>query len=97
MLRRLTGIECAGCGLTRGFVQLAHGHPIAAVRLNPLTPVIFAWCLWHLVEVASFVLLRDRRLSAGIPSRWVWRGYGTFFLGLAILAVYRLILGLTGP
>jgi hypothetical protein len=94
--RRAFGIECGGCGLTRGFVQLGHGHPLAAIALNPLTPVIFAWCLWRLAELGAFVLLR-RRLSHGIPVAWVWRGYGAFFFGFAILSAYRLVLGLTGP
>lgn len=94
--RRTLGIECGGCGLTRGFVQLGHGHLLQAIALNPLTPAIFAWCLWRTAELGSLVLFR-RRLQHGIPVRWVWRGYGAFFFGFVILATYRLILGLTGP
>ncbi len=94
--RRTLGVECGGCGLTRGFVQLGHGHVVQAVALNPLTPVIFAWCLWHTAEVGSLVLFR-RRLQHGIPVAWVWKGYGGFFFGFAILTLYRLVLGLTGP
>lgn len=94
--RRQLGIECGGCGLTRGFVQLGHGHVVSALALNPLTPAIFLWCLWRTAELGSFVLFR-RRLDHNIPVKWVWRGYGAFFFGFAILSVYRLVLGLTGP
>ncbi|MCA9490880.1 MAG: DUF2752 domain-containing protein [Myxococcales bacterium] len=55
--RRLTGIPCPGCGLTRSFVYLAHGHPIDAFRMNVFGPFLFAyvagqvpyraWLLWR--------------------------------------------------
>jgi Protein of unknown function (DUF2752) len=32
----LTGLNCPGCGTTRGLHQLLHGHFIAAFELNPL-------------------------------------------------------------
>ena len=34
--RTLTGLNCPGCGATRGLHQLLHGHFIAAFELNPL-------------------------------------------------------------
>ncbi len=51
----LTGLPCPSCGTTRGFLALAHGDLLAALRMNPLlfgfllavwawTPV--AWILW---------------------------------------------------
>jgi hypothetical protein len=40
--RWLTGLPCAGCGLTRGFVALTHGHVHAAHVYNPLTGVVMA-------------------------------------------------------
>jgi len=39
---RLTlGLECPGCGLTRSFTYLAHGHWVEAFRLNALGPPLF--------------------------------------------------------
>lgn len=53
--RRLTGHPCPGCGLTRSFTWLAHGHPIEAFRINALGPIVFAF-------VAAQVPLQARRL-----------------------------------
>lgn len=39
--RRWTGLDCPGCGLTRCFVSLAHGHPAAAMGYHPLGVVLF--------------------------------------------------------
>jgi hypothetical protein len=43
--KRLTGIECGGCGLTRSFVSLAHGDVESAVQFNPVGPWIFILAL----------------------------------------------------
>ncbi len=40
--RALTGLSCPGCGLTRSFAFLAHGDVVAAFRLHPLGPLLFA-------------------------------------------------------
>ena len=34
VFRRLTGIKCPGCGGTRAFKELLHGHIIEALRYN---------------------------------------------------------------
>lgn len=61
--RLTTGLPCPGCGLTRGFVALTHGHLEAALWFNPLTPVVFGWMLvWWLVAVTA--LLRGRPIPA---------------------------------
>ena len=41
-LRRLTGLSCPGCGLTRCFIALAHGDLAAAWQLNPAGIWLFA-------------------------------------------------------
>jgi hypothetical protein len=92
--KRFTGRDCGGCGLTRGFVQLAHGHPVEAVRLNPMTPLVFLWFAWHTAVVAA----RNAgwRLVHGLPTRLVWWLYGLALLGFAALGFMRLILGVGG-
>lgn len=34
LVRRLFGVECLGCGMTRGISQLLHGHWQAALAYN---------------------------------------------------------------
>lgn len=92
--RRVTGVECGGCGLTRGFVALAHGDLRGAVRLNPFTPVVFAWVAWRAVELLVLVLAR-RELQIAVASAWKWRFYGGMALGFLILAGVRALTALT--
>ena len=93
--KRVSGRPCGGCGLTRGFVQLAHGYPLEAVRLNPLTPVVFLWISWRVLELVVLNAFR-RRLLHGVPVVWVWRFYGTAGIGFVFLALVRLIFGAEG-
>jgi hypothetical protein len=67
LFRRVTGIGCAGCGLTRALALLAKGQWSAAVAVHPLAPVLA-------IQAASAWLFGlaviERRLRA--PSlRWV--------------------------
>lgn len=40
--KKFVGMECPGCGLTRCFISLAHGRPIAAWYFNPAGILFFA-------------------------------------------------------
>ena len=40
--KRFVGVECPGCGLTRCFISLAHGRPVAAWNFNPAGILFFA-------------------------------------------------------
>ncbi|MBI3724523.1 DUF2752 domain-containing protein [bacterium] len=86
--RRLTGIPCAGCGLTRGFVQLAHAHLQEALHQNPLTPIVFLWLAARLLGFASVCFLK-RELSNRIPWKIAWRFYEAFFVAGLALGVWR--------
>lgn len=67
--RWLSGMPCAACGLTRGFVALAHGHVEAAHSYHPFTGGVFAAMIaWWLVAVVS--LTRGRPPPA--LGRRVW-------------------------
>ncbi len=41
MSRRVLGISCPGCGLTRSFVAIARGNLQGALAYNPMGPVVF--------------------------------------------------------
>jgi hypothetical protein len=59
VFRRTLGIPCAGCGMTRGFVALSHGHWSEAVAYNPLTPIAYLWMVvWWLVAVITLFVGR---------------------------------------
>lgn len=49
----LTGHPCPGCGLTRSFVCLAHGHFVDAFRWHPLGPLLFGGTLLYLVSTLA--------------------------------------------
>jgi hypothetical protein len=66
--RLLTGLPCAGCGLTRGFVALAHFDLHAALHFHPLTPIVMgAMVLWWAVAVS--------RLAHGAEPLWIRSRY----------------------
>src|SRR5262245_22769054 len=44
--RRLLGLDCPGCGLTRCFVALAHGEMARAWRFNPAGLLWFVALAW---------------------------------------------------
>lgn len=67
-LLHLTGIPCAGCGMTRALFAFFHGNIVAAFRCHPLFVLpLLAWLglLW-----GALLLIRNRPLPQ--PRRW-WR------------------------
>ena len=62
-MKRLTGLDCPGCGLTRSFIALGHGQWRDSFRFNPAGPIWFA-----LIGVALVVCLAyfDVEISARV-------------------------------
>ncbi|MBU1734110.1 MAG: DUF2752 domain-containing protein [Verrucomicrobia bacterium] len=94
---RLTGYPCPSCGLTRGFVAMAHGKWLAVLYACPLAALLYtATALIFAVNTAA--LLCGVRLTPGRGLKWRARAWVVFlcFFGLLILFnwLYRLALGL---
>ncbi len=84
--RRLTGLPCPGCGLTRSWVDLMHGHVVDAMAVHPFGAVTLALAGVLVVAVGTAVVRRTplptyaevfarsrgrRRLLAAIVVAWL--------------------------
>ena len=58
----LTGFNCPGCGLTRGFHALFQGDVLTALHFNALLPVYLLMFLYLFVSLGS-ILIRGRGLE----------------------------------
>jgi len=61
--RRLTGLPCPGCGLTRSWVYLAHGWWRESFLAHPFGPLLAA-----VVLVLGVAVIRARARGASPPS-----------------------------
>ena len=68
--RRLTGIPCPGCGLTRAMGALARGELLLALHFHPFAPLVLgeAAALWGAIGAA---VVRQRPVA--LPSKLVER------------------------
>ena len=61
-LHAMTGLDCPGCGLTRGFHALLNGDVLTALRFNALLPV-FGFIFAYLFLSMLLTAVRGRGLS----------------------------------
>jgi hypothetical protein len=64
-MRRLTGMNCPGCGMTRSFIALAHGDVAAAWSYNPAGLFWFAVVAFQ-IPFRGYQVWRIRRGLAEI-------------------------------
>ena len=83
--RRVTGLPCPGCGLTRSWVLTAHGQLRPAVSRHPFGPATFA--------AALLVVLRGPRAmptsQLPVASGRALSGLAAVWLGWAVLRMAR--------
>ncbi|MBF0493059.1 MAG: DUF2752 domain-containing protein [Deltaproteobacteria bacterium] len=61
IFKTLTHFDCPGCGLSRSFLSLSHGHFLGAIRHNALGPVVYL----------LFLLYFFKALFAFFSSSWI--------------------------
>ena len=94
---RLTGYPCPSCGLTRGFVAMAHGQWLSVLHACPLAALLYA-------ATALVFAVNTAALLCGVcltPGRWLkwrvraWVVFLCFFVLLILFNwLYRLAYGM---
>ncbi|CAN5616055.1 DUF2752 domain-containing protein [soil metagenome] len=84
-LHAVTGLNCPGCGLTRGFHALFHGDVLGALHFNALLPVYLFVGIYFLVSL-SLIVVRGRGLSFNIFKPHLLWG---FLIVLIIFGIMR--------
>jgi len=74
--RRVTGLPCPTCGLSRSWTALLHGHPRESISFHPLGPLTAAAAAFFALGIheASPELgarLRSRPLLGAAVAAWV--------------------------
>jgi hypothetical protein len=86
--RRITGIPCPGCGMTRAMAALARGELVAALHLHPFAPLVLAQAVALWTKVGDSLL---RRRPFTLPPRLlerlvIWQAVAFLALWLGRLA-----------
>src|SRR5207244_10680 len=91
-MRRMLGLDCPGCGLTRCFISLAHGDVAAAWSYNPAG----LWLFTIMVFQIPFRSYQLSRISRGRPDIVLPRAAQLAFALLAIALLAQWALRLAG-
>ena len=86
-LHAMTGLNCPGCGLTRGFHALLNGDILTALRFNALLPV-FGFVFAYLFLSMFLTAFRGRGLSWNFVSPALL--YGFLFVVAAFFVLRNL-------
>ena len=65
----MTGLDCPGCGLTRGVRHLVTGHPLAALDHNVLLVALVPFVVWAWLAWAGLV---TRHVPPRVGGRRAW-------------------------
>jgi hypothetical protein len=67
--KEVTGLDCPGCGLTRGVRELVTGHPLAALDHNVLLVALVPFVTWAWLAWAGLI---TRRPPPSVGGRRAW-------------------------
>ena len=92
--RRMLGVSCPGCGLTRSFVAVAHGQFRLAVEYNAVGPALFILCMLQ-IPYRIWAYFREDRVKGRL--KWVHDRLGAIIwvaaAALFFFWAYRLVAG----
>jgi len=69
-MRRYTGVDCPGCGMTRAFISLGHGRLSDAWRYNPAAFLLFPLMVFQIPFRAVQLWRMRRGLPELMPGWW---------------------------
>jgi len=95
LLKRLTGLPCLTCGMTRSFCALGRGQVGEAFKRHPLGPVVYAVLAVTMIRSAWSAAVGRRRLDR-IVRVLVWSIPALTLAALALWAVRLWILFASG-
>ncbi len=88
MTRRVFGVKCPGCGLTRSFVLLTHGRLRESLRAHRVGVLLY---LFFVVQV-FFRVHCLRNMGRPLSRRWLWL-QRWLPLGVIVLLILNWIAG----
>lgn len=78
LFREMTGLECPGCGMTRGTYALFHGDFLKAFLFNPVGMIVLPLGLTAIgIQLIGWVFGKSINLN---PGRW-----GATFLAVVVI------------
>jgi len=89
--RRVTGLMCPGCGLSRSFVSLSHGDVSGAFHFHLFGPLVYVIFVASLVWAVVPERLRVAPDHVGFT--WIWRVGSAVVVAAWLIwwAIFRLL------
>ncbi len=87
-----TGLDCPGCGLSRGFVAFFHGHFRQAIFYNAMVPVLIL--SFSLTGVRTYYRYSNFRnasrwhWTSAQGQRWISRLFAVLFMGQWLAKIF---------
>ncbi len=83
----MSHLDCPGCGLSRSFISISHGHLIQALEFNILGPLVYLYFLIYLIRHLLNLILNN-----GFNLSWHLSRRTSFFLITLLFAqwIYKL-------
>jgi len=89
--RRITGVPCPGCGMTRSFISTAHGKLADAWRFNPAGVVLFSIVAFQI----PYRLYQICRIRRGLVEHYFTAIDNGLLIGVVVILLAHWICGLT--